>query len=184
VTVLVQKEYPGEDAHNYSGTLLFSKSKIDSGKVIQSLSYQRLGDRTDDWLHYKYKAGWKFIGIDSLITTPENDWLSADLSSISLQPPLSRTDVEIGIDKELLEKQSIQSVRIRFASILFGKPFKGKTLVVRSSDAHESLKTIVYHDKNQPVVYQINWYTNSTTRQDDMKVLDDDYLFLIPPKIK
>lgn len=184
VTVLVQKEYAGEDARSYNGTLLFSKSKIDSGKVIQSLSYQRLGDRTEDWLQYKYKAGWKFIGIDSLITTPEHDWLSANLSSISLQPPLSRTDVEIGIDKELLEKQAIQSVRIRFASILFGKPHKGKTLVIRSSDAHESLKTMVYHDKNQPVVYQINWYTNSTTRQDDMKVLDDDYLFLIPPKIK
>jgi hypothetical protein len=181
VTVLVQKEYPAEDAHSYNGTLLFSKSRIDSGKIIQSLSYQRLGDRTEDWLHYKYKAGWKFIGIDSLITTPQKDWLTANVPSIALQPPFSRRDVEVGIDKEMLGKQGIQSVRIRFASILFGKPYKGKALIIRAGDAPESLKTVVYHDKNQPVVYQIDWYTNSSSRQDDMKLLDDDYLFLIPP---
>ena len=184
VSVLVQKDYPGENAHSFSGTLLFSKSGIDSGKVIQSLSYQRLGDRSDDWLNYKYKAGWKFIGIDSLITIPGKDWQKASLSSVSLEPPLSRTDVEIGIDKELLENHGIQSVRIRFASILFGKPYKGKMLVIRANDANESLKTMVYHDKDQPVVYQINWYTNSATLQEGMKVLDDDYLFLIPPKIR
>jgi hypothetical protein len=184
VSVLVQKDYPGESSHSYTGTLLFSKPVIDSGKVIQSLSYQRLGDRTEDWLSYKYKVGWKFIGVDSLITTPEKDWVKANLSSVSLQPPLSRTDIEIGIDKQLLEQQGIQSVRIRFASILFKKPYKGKAVVIRASDANEALKATVYHDKDQPVVYQINWYTNKATLQDDLKVLDDDYLFLVPPKIK
>jgi hypothetical protein len=184
VSVLVQKDYPAESAHSYNGTLLFSKSKIDSGKVIQSLAYQRLGDRTEQWLNYKYKVGWKFIGIDSIITTPLKDWTNASVPTVSLKPPLNRTDVEIGINKQLLQQEGIQSVRIRFASILFKKPFKGKTLVIRPNDANESLKTVVYHDENQPVVYQINWYTNKATVEDDLKVLDDDFLFLIPPKVK
>ena len=57
-------------------------------------------------------------------------------------------------------------------------------MVIRASDANETIKTTVYHDKDQPVVYQINWYTNKATLQDDLKMLDDDYLFLVPPKIK
>ena len=184
VTVLVQKDYPGESAHNFSGTLLFNKSKIDSGKIVQSLAYHRLGDRSDNWLTYKYKAGWKFIGVDSLITSPAKDWQKADLSTVSLEPPLNRTEIEIGIDKQLLAQRGIQTVRIRFASILFDKPYKGKTLVIRTTDASESVKTSVYHDKDQPVVYQITWYTNSATVADDMKVLEVDYLFLIPPSIR
>lgn len=184
-SVLIQKDYAEESANSYNGTLLFNKSSLDSGKVIQSLSYQRLGDRTEGWLNYKYKVGWKFIGIDSLITTPEKDWITASLPSISIEPPLKKTDIEIGIDKQLLEQKGIQSVRIRFASILFKKPFKGKMLVVRSSDANEPLKTVVYHDKGRPIVYQVNWYTNSKEPiQDELKELKDNYLFLIPPKIK
>lgn len=183
-SVLVQKDYSDESTNSYNGTLLFNKSVIDSGNVIQSLSYQRMGDRTEGWLSYKYKVGWKFIGIDSLIVSPEKDWITATLPSISIEPPLHKTDIEIGIDKQLLEQQGIQSVRIRFASILFKKPYKGKMLVVRGNDATETLKTAVYHDKGRPIVYQVNWYSNKATIQDELKVLTDDYLFLIPPKIK
>lgn len=184
VSVLVEKNYPGEDVNSFSGTLVFNKPAIDSGKIIQSLSYQRLGDRTEAWLNYKYKVGWKFIGVDSLIISPATGWVDTNNPSVSLQPPLTRTDIEIGIDKQLLEQQGIQTVRIRFASMLFSKAYKGKTMIIRATDAGDGLKTSVYHDKNQPVVYQINWYTNKTTRQDDLKVLDDDFLFLIPPQIK
>ena len=183
-SVLVQKDYSDEGTNSYNGTLLFNKSAIDSGNVIQSLSYQRMGDRTEGWLSYKYKVGWKFIGIDSLITSPAKDWITASLPAVSIEPPLHKTDVEIGIDRQLFEQQGIQSVRIRFASILFKKPYKGKMLVVRGNDTNESLKTSVYHDKSQPIVYQVNWYSNSSTVVDEMKVLTDNYLFLIPPKIK
>ena len=184
VSILVRKDYAGENANSFTGTLLFTKSKIDSGKVIQSVAYQRLGDRSDEWLNYEYKAGWKFIGIDSLITTPAQGWTAANAPAVSLRPPLSRTDIEIGVDKELLKKHGIQSVRVRFASMLFSKAYKGKTLVIRAQNADEPLKATVYHDANQPVVYQVDWYTNTTIRQDDLKVLEDDYLFLIPQEIK
>lgn len=182
VSVMVQKEYPGGDNNSYSGSLIFTKSKMDSGDLVQSLTYQRLGDRTENWLKYKYKIVWKFIGVDSVITMPEKDWYETDLSSISLQPPLTKTEIEIGIDKQLLEQEKIQSLRVRFASILFKKPYKGKMLVIRPGDTNESFHTTVYRDKDQPIVYQVNWYTNQSTTQDDLAILQDDYLFLIPPK--
>jgi hypothetical protein len=182
VSVIVQKDYPDENANSFTGVLIFNKATMDSGKIIQSLSYQRLGDKTEDWLKYKYKVGWKLIGVDSLITVPQRDWTITELSSVSVEPPFDRTEVEVGIDKELQEKEGIQSVRIRFASMLFKKPYKGKMLVIRDQKAGESLKATIYHDRDQPLVYQVNWYSNNGIVQEDLKVLEDDYLFLIPPK--
>jgi hypothetical protein len=184
VSILVQKDYADESSDSYSGSLLFNKQSIDSGNVIQSVSYRRLGDRTNEWLKYRYKVGWKFIGIDSVITLPADGWATTDLSAVSVAPPLERTEIEIGIDKAILKEKGIQSIRIRFASILFGKPHKGRMKVVRVSELTEPVKAVVYHDKDQPVVYQVNWYTNRKEVQDPLTVLKDEYLFLIPPDIK
>lgn len=184
VSVLLQKDYPAGVADSYSGTLLFNKPGIDSGNFTQSLSYMRLGDRGNDWLKYKYKVGWKFIGIDSLITTPAKDWIIADIPSISIRPPLQKTTIEIGVDKQLLKERGIQSIRIRFASILFNKPYKGKMMVIRPNEPAESVKAIVYHDPGRSIVYQVNWYSNKGEIQDDLLMLEDDYVFLIPPEKK
>ena len=179
--VLVEKDYPDGHHAGYTGNLVFNKSKIDSGEFIQSLSYHRLGDLTDGWKEFKYKVGWKFIGIDSMITVPQNGWKTTSLSSVSIEPPIDKSEIEISLDRQLLEERKIQSVSVRFASILFQRPHKGRMVIVRSDKPLETIKTTVYHDKDQPIVYQVNWYANNATIQDDLKVLDDDFLFLVPP---
>ena len=184
VSVIVQKDYPDENANSFTDILIFNKAAIDSGKIIQTVSYRRMGDSSGDWLKYKYKIGWKFIGIDSLITVPSKDWFGTDLSAVSIEPPFERTEIEVNVDKKLQEEQGVVRASVRFASMLFNKPYKGKMLVIRPSDPSESIKAIVYHDKNQPMVYQVNWYSNYGSIQDDLKVLTDEYLFLIPPKMK
>ena len=184
VSVIVQKDYPDENANSFTDILIFNKAAIDSGKIIQTVSYRRMGDSSGDWLKYKYKIGWKFIGIDSLITVPSKDWFGTDLSAVSIEPPFERTEIEVSVDKKLQEEQGVVRASVRFASMLFNKPYKGKMLVIRPSDPSESIKAIVYHDKNQPMVYQVNWYSNYGSIQDDLKVLTDEYLFLIPPKMK
>ncbi|MCD9018162.1 hypothetical protein [Parachryseolinea silvisoli] len=182
-SILVQKDYPDTSANSYSGVLQFNKMAIDSGNIVKSLTYQRLGDRTNGWLHYKYKVGWKFIGVDSMVTTPATGWLSTDLPSVSIQPPLKKTIIELGVDKQLLDDQKIQTISVRFASILFGRPYKGKMLLLRNSDT-EPPKATIYHDAGQPIVYQVSWYSGKKKVEDDLKVLADDYLFLIPPDMK
>ncbi len=179
-TVLVQKDYQQEGANSFSGTLLFNQSAIDSGKLVQSLRYQRFDDPATDWLNYKYKVGWKFIGIDSMVTVPANNWASTNMPSVAVQPPIDQVRVEIALDKLLLQQNGIQTVRIRFASMLLGKPIKGKSLVIRKNDPDEFYTTTVYHDTDQPIVYQVSWYSNREVIQDDLKLLEDDYLFLVP----
>ena len=180
-SVNVQKDYV-DSSQSHVQSIVFRTSDIDSGNFMRTVSYPRLGDHTEDWLRYKYKVGWKFIGIDSVVYSPNYGWINADLLSVSIQPPLTQTRVEIGIDKELLKQQDIRSVRIRFASTLFGSPFKGKMVVIRENDTEDQINTTVYHDQGQAIVYQVNWYTSNGVIEENLKILDDDYLFLIPPK--
>jgi hypothetical protein len=184
VSVLIEKDYPEDIASPYSGSLIFNKASIDSGDFIQKITYRRLGDRSDEWSKYKYKVGWKFIGIDSLITTPGQSWFFSSQPAVTLEPPLEKKDIEIGFDRRLLIENGIQSVRIRFASVLFGKPFKGKMVVVRLNDASDPEIASVYHDAEAPVVYQVSWFSGTREVQDDLMVLRDDFLFLIPPDVK
>lgn len=179
--VLVEKEYPEDKGDVYTGSLVFNKTRIDSGEIIQTLNYHRLGDLSETWKQFRYKVGWKFIGIDSVITVPDSGWVTSSHSSISIEPPVEKSEIEIAVDRKLLEESKIQSVRIRFASILFQQPHKGEMVVVRANEADEKVSASVYRDKGEPVVYQVNWYTTNATVQDELKILDDDYLFLVPP---
>lgn len=182
-SVRVRKRYSNEEHNAYSGTLTFNKSGLDQGKLIQSLSYKRLDD-AESWLEYEYAVAWKLLGIDSTYMVPDSGWREANLSSISLQPPFERREIEIELNPELMDLRGYQSARIRFASILGGKPYKGKTLILRKSDTGESIKSNIYHDRGESVVYQVSWYGNNNKSEESLKVLDDDYLYLIPPELK
>ena len=89
--------------------------------------------------------------------------------------------VEIDTDRSLFEEAGIRSVRIRFASILVGKPQNQKTIVLRPNDSSETQKIAIYHDHNQPIVYQVSWYSNKGRIEEKLQRLEDGYLYLIPP---
>lgn len=184
VSVRVQKHYTDTLHNAFVSTLIFNKEAITQGKFLQSLSYKRLGDGSDQWLEYEYQVGWKLLGIDSIILMPPAGWTSVNVSSVMIQPPFEKREIEIDMDHEQFESMGYQSARIRFASILCGQPYKGKSIVIRKSDLNDSVKTNVYHDSNETVVYQVNWYGSNNRTQEELRVLDEDYLFLVPPPLK
>lgn len=170
----------GQD-QGFADNLVFNKPAIDSGELVRTLSYRRMGDLTSAWKEFRYRVGWKFNGVDSVVTVPAGGWITTDNSSISIEPPVDKSEIEISVDSKSMEERGIQSVRIRFASILLHRPRKGKMVIVRAGDTGDTWKTTVYHDKDEPIVYQVNWYATNETIQDDLKILEDDYLFLVPP---
>lgn len=181
VTVRVRKQYQNPDHNAFASTLIFNKEALAQGKFIQSASYKRLGDQSDSWLNYEYQVAWKLLGIDSVFVQPDSAWIKDSKASVSLQPPFEKREVEIDMDRAGFEELGYQSVRIRFASILGGRPFKGKTIVLRRSDQSEGIRTNVYHDHDQAIVYQVSWFGSGQKSQEQMEVLEEDYLFLIPP---
>jgi hypothetical protein len=184
VAVRIQKRYANPDHNSYAGTLIFNKEVISQGQFIQSVAYKRLGDPTEHWLSYDYQVAWKLLGIDSTFMQPDTAWRMSEAPSVSLQAPFVRQEIEIDMDREGFQERGYQSARIRFGSILGGKPFKGKAIVLRKNDTAETMRTNVYHDPDEAIVYQVTWYGASSKVEDPMHVLEDDYLFLIPPEQK
>jgi hypothetical protein len=181
VAVRIQKRYANPDHNTFAGTLIFNKETISQGKFIQSVEYKRLGDPSEYWLNYDYQVAWKLLGIDSTFVQPDSAWMSSETPSVSLQPPFVKQEIEIDLDRQGFAEQGYQSARIRFGSILGGKPVKGKAIILRKNDTVESVRTNVYHDPGQAIVYQVTWYGTNNKAEDPMRVLEEDYLFLIPP---
>lgn len=177
-SVLVQKEYQNQEHDSYSGSVFFSKSNVEEGNIIQKLNYKRLGESSAGWLNYKYKVAWKLSPVDTIV---ETEWTESDVSSISISPPFEKRELTIDLDRSDLKEKDIASVRILFASVVSGKPYTAKMLVLRKDDESSSDQLTIYHDKDQHIVYQVAWYTKSGKIEDDLKILDDDYLYLIPP---
>lgn len=179
-TVSIRKKY--EDNHPFTADILFKKEDIRQGKYLQSVQYPRLGQTGAEWTNYEYKVSWSLIGEDTILHSPNADWTSSDLPLVPIKPPFNKLLVEIDTDRSLFEEAGIRSVRIRFASILIGKPQNQRTIVLRPNDPEETRQIAIYYDPGQPIVYQVSWYSNQGRMEEDLKRLEDGYLYLIPPE--
>ncbi len=164
--------------------IFFNYSDIEKGNVIKSISFPRLGDKSADWLNYDYRLNWSIRGIDKQISIPPSDtaWIRSDAPVISLKPPFKKETVEIDADRSMFKDAGFSTAIVEFASVLAGKKEKVGRAMLRADDA-ESLTTVaLYHDKNEPVAYRITWVSKKGTQKSKLKLLDSDYLFLIPPE--
>ncbi|MEK7255068.1 MAG: hypothetical protein AAB316_10005, partial [Bacteroidota bacterium] len=181
VTVSFKKSY-GEDANDVTKDLVFKRSDLDAGTDFKVVSYPRLSVPNDDWLNYEYRISWSLKGSNTTVQLPKgNAWNKSKEAAISLSPPFSKHLVEIDADRKLFEEGGARSASIRFFVIMGGKAQPQKTVVLRSTDTENSVRTSLYHDPGEPIVYQITWYYDDGTKQLDPKELKSDYLFLVPP---
>jgi hypothetical protein len=111
----------------------------------------------------------------------ENDWIPSSDPAISLTPPFQKRIVEIDADRSLFKKDSIATAVVEFASILVGRPRLLGKVTLRADDAGSSSKIAVYHDKNEDVVYHVSWYVRKGQVNAPLQLLNNDYLFLVPP---
>lgn len=178
-SINVRKYYP--DNTPYTGDLIFTKSDIQEGKSLKSIHYPRLGQSGVEWKNYEYQIAWSLIGFDSTLFTPAKEYTKADLSVISMKPPFDKQVIEIDADRALFKELGIRSARIRFATVLVGKPQNQKMVVLRHDDDSDTKEIAIYHDEDQPIVYQVSWYSNSGKKEEELKILEGGYLFLVPP---
>jgi cell division septation protein DedD len=64
----------------------------------------------DKWLQYEYKETWSFFG-DQTIESP---WKNTDNFAINVGPPLQPYAVDIEASADLLKKQEVRSVNVKF----------------------------------------------------------------------
>lgn len=183
VTVSFKKSYAtGQD--DITKDIIFNNTDLANGTNYKTLSYPRLGIKKANWLDYEYKLNWSLKGKSETIQIPKNkeEWLKSNAPSIVLTPPFKKINIEIDADKSSFNALGINSCTIRFFVILNGKPTPHKVQILRSDDVEATTKINLYHDENEPIVYQVTWYVGNDKVEEEAKPLNDEnYLFLMTP---
>ncbi|TCP23627.1 hypothetical protein EV195_10897 [Tenacibaculum skagerrakense] len=182
VTVSFKKHY-GEDHSDVTKDVIINRTDLEAGKDYKNIFYPRLGIKESDWLDYEYQVSWNLKGNNKTIRLPksEDKWLKANDASIALTPPFKKRTVQIDADRTFFKDAEVQACSVRFFTILNGQPNPQGTVVLRKNDTENTSKINLYHDANEPVAYQVNWYKKSGPTTESLKSLDSDYLFLLPP---
>jgi hypothetical protein len=89
--------------------------------------------------------------------------------------------IEIDADRDYFREAGIKSATVRFFAFLGEKPDLQKSLTLRVDDPVNTNTISIFFDENEPIAYQVNWYGRMGEYQDDLKVLEGSYLFLVPP---
>lgn len=161
--------------------IVFRKEGIDKN-YFQTITYPRLGSKDEDWLNYQYKVSWSIRGIPEAIVTPgENSWERTNATSIPLVPPLEKRSLEVDADRELFRESNVLSCTIRLMTILGGKARVHKTLVLRAGDTEGTSRLSLFYDPGEPVLYEVTWFSRAGNVKRKAKILEGEYLFLIPP---
>ncbi len=183
VTVNFRKKYNG-DQDDVTDQISFTTADIKSGKTLKEISYPRLGKQTSDWLGYEYQLVWNLKGKSTTVRYPESEknWIKTKDPFISLTLPFTKEYIELDADRELFKSGNMASANISFAATLAGEKKVVRSLIMRDADQNTTIKTALYHDRASPVVYQVKWYSvNKGELEDPIKIVNSDYLFIIPP---
>ena len=164
--------------------LMFSKSDITDGVIIKSILYPRLGETGANNQVYQYQIIWNLKGQSTPIRIPnnENEWLSSNEPVTSIAPPFIREEITIDAERDRFNNEGFASANIQFASFLGGKPVAVKRLMLKAKDPEWNSTISIYHDKNQPVVFETTWYSGEGEVKQALQALDANYLFLTPPQ--
>ena len=54
-------------------------------------------------------------------------------------------------------------------------------MLLKSSDTEWASKVSIFHDIDKPIVYETTWYSGGGETKIPSKVMDSDYLYVIPP---
>ncbi|MFD0861691.1 hypothetical protein ACFQ1M_05700 [Sungkyunkwania multivorans] len=182
VTVSFKKTY-GEDQNDVTRDVIIKRGDLEKGEDYRTVFYPRLGIKGSEWLDYEYQLSWNLKGDDKTIKIPKgSNWVKANDASIALTPPFDKRTVQIDADRTFFKEANIQACSVRFFTIINGHPKPHKTMILRKGDAENTSKVNLYHDKGEPVVYQVSWYGTSGPTEMPAVPLEGDYLFLIPPQ--
>jgi len=185
VTVTFKKTY-NTSHDDVTRDILFLRSDLSNGISYKSITYPRVGIKGIEWLDYQYRINWNlnFAGGNKNIHIPdeENKWLESNEASITLNPPFIKRMVQLDADRSVFKDLGIKTCTIQFFVILNGEAISQKQLILSDGDLENTTKFNLYHDINEPVVYQATWYKSSEKIQGEAIPLEGDYIFLIPPQ--
>jgi hypothetical protein len=182
VSLNFRKTYPNRPA--FTASLHFTHADVAAGKIVQDVTFPRLGAEAADWLQYEYQIRWSLHGRPTVAIPPQEDtWIRTSDAAVSLTPPFEKRVVEIDADRSLFRDRGVATAVVEFASMLAGKPRMQRAATLRAGDGEAVTTVSVFCDRQAAAAYRISWHAPDRSVQDDLKVLDSLYLYLTPPTL-
>jgi hypothetical protein len=181
VTVNFRKQYETGEAP-VTKSITFDYKTVKAGKVVDNVTFPRLGVREDDWKNFEYQIRWSIKGGPTLsVPADGTNWIKSQDPAISLTPPVRRHVVGIESDRQVYTARKVSSGVLEVAVVLAGHERLLKQATLRSTDAESISSMVFYHDPGTPVAYRMSWYSNDGSQRGKLRLLDSDYLNLTPP---
>ena len=107
----------------------------------------------DKWMQYEYKTTWSFFG-NQTIETP---WTNTDNFTITASPPLRPITVEVEASPDLLKKQDVRSVNVKFYYNTGGTERLEQINIRTDATTTASKVEFVLPDGKYEYEYEITW---------------------------
>lgn len=180
VSVRMRKTYP--DGSAQSNDLLFEHARVAKGQTLQSVSFPRGGDTSENWREFEYQVRWSIRGHNTVSQPNEKDaWHKSADGTVSLHPPFEKRVVKVEVDRSLLRQRGFANVEVLFGTKLFGEAVAARSVVLRLDDAEAVQEIVLFHDAGAPVVKRTIWNSNEGATREKLEVVEGGYLYLIPP---
>ena len=181
VSVSFRKRYQG-DRPAFTRALRFTAEDVKAGKTMQDVTFPRLGDPAATWTGYEYQVRWSLRdGTTLSVPADPSAWAASADPVASLAPPLERRVVEFDADRQLFRDRGVASAQVEFAVQLAGKVKVQRKVTLRARDTDSSGRVTLYHDRDTPMAWATTWYSPAQTVKGPRALVDQDYLFLVPP---
>jgi hypothetical protein len=181
VAVNVRKKFT--DNPEFTGTLRFSHDNVKDGKLVQEVSYPRLGQKEAGWLDYEYQVTWS-VRNRKTISMPVDPlkWLQSNDPAVSLVPPLDKLIVDVDADRGLFNDSAVISANVVFEYPLLGDA-KRTRVTLRARDTESTSQVTLYKDAGSKVKASMTWYfRNGRKVTKDFGETAETYFMLVPPE--
>jgi hypothetical protein len=139
------------------GEITFNRLNFQSGS-LRKLNYGWDGEvELEDWLKYKYKADWSFIGG----AQQSSGWLETDSTAIALSPPYQYREVEFITSPDILAEADVRLVTIRVKHDFFGHQVKETINLLPSRNQFSAQRIFAVPPSSDLIEYVITWTLNS-----------------------
>ncbi|MCL6519383.1 MAG: hypothetical protein K6T99_06085 [Armatimonadetes bacterium] len=170
------------DNPEFTSTLRFSHENVKDGKLVQEVTYPRLGEKDAGWLDYEYQVMWSVRNRDTIsIPSDPTKWLKANDPAISLVPPFDKQVIEVDADRGLFNDKGVISANLVFEYPVLGEP-KRTRVTLRARDTESTSQVTLYLDKGSKVKAKVTWYFKDGGKiVQDLGETKETYFVLIPP---
>jgi len=168
VTLTVHKDHgSGEQS---TSEVVIKRSNFARGKP-QRINYSWDEEASiDDWMQYRYKADWSFVGGAS----HSSGWRDYDSAAITLTPPYQYREVEFTADAEILEDENVRLVSIRVKHDFFGRQVAETINLIPGRDQLNATRIFAVPPGNDKLEYTITWTLKDRRRINSGQLVSDE----------